>query len=42
MVRGLAHRDRIIGDAYARYRLGDVEDCRRDQIVRERRRERVA
>lgn len=36
MVRGLAHRDRITADGWGRYRLGDVEQVRLEQIKRER------
>lgn len=37
MVRGLAHRGRIIPDGFDRYALGDVERCRLEQIEREQR-----
>lgn len=33
MVRGLAHRGRILADAWGRYRLGDVEACRRESAA---------
>lgn len=35
MVRGLAHRRRILADAHGRYRLGDVEQVRREIMDRE-------
>jgi len=35
-VRGLAYRGRITADAWGRYRLGDVEAIRRDQVAEAR------
>lgn len=36
MVRGLGHRGRVLPDGAGRYRLGDVEQRRLEQIARER------
>lgn len=36
MVRGLGHRGRVLPDGAGRYRLGDVEQCRLEQIERGR------